>query len=851
MAFNESRFLERTLIALVIISLVSFAYYFTISDLDEVENRYANRRVLLVKLLAREIVDMLNRRMDLTPRLSNLLSEEAVAYALVQQADGAVLAKAENFSIPVGVLESVEETAIKAVHLQLIPFNDTSRTIPMIEAAIPLITLTEKKVVLRVGFFRSAEEKNLNHVKFRNSLIFAILMLGLATYWYVRMHNTSNLQHTLLGGTALAILLLFLGTRMTIQNWYDQHWRQNFVRHGLYVAKMFAPPAVRFIETGEEKDLKEAYDLVSVDDDFSLISVIKDDQIIFHSDPTMVGQKIEIDQNYSRSLNYDHPIIFKLGLQDMHEAYVPLMKGTRRLGTLRAAFRNSSPYEPLYVLRNKIVFIFLGGLIILLFLMHLLSKRVSKEVSWFIKAMEKVTAGDLNQQIFIERNDELGQMAHAFNFMLMSMKERDMIGKGLQQYVSKSIVDRTLKALSDSDKNGEKVFTVSIFVYFSGIDDSIERIEGQRIFSFIQEAFETVRKICHHRREVSLQLLPSGILAVFHHSNKHDTLLNSLNAARMIAKDLGRKPDMPFSPKITLHAAEMVKGKITGEDGAFNLLGDGFIDFRTLSKIQDNDEVIASRDMHILLKDVFEFDELEVLSGDQGRLNAFVLKGFKSSEDMIANFAKYTSWTKVMVLRILKSTADISETERLFAWFEDKDPSVRYHVLEALERQKPNGLCEFLVKIIDEEKEPRVLSRAIRSLGKLGSEEHISCLTEKLRSNDRRVKANTVEALESIGGKRVYEFLNLLVDEQDNRVKANILIALGKYGDMKVFDLLSKMIKDLEPNMRASAAYALGRLGMAQGVEPLINALSDKDPVVRRQVAASLTSLKADLDIDF
>mgnify|MGYP002683345909 CR=1 FL=1 len=75
-------------------------------------------------------------------------------------------------------------------------------------------------------------------------------------------------------------------------------------------------------------------------------------------------------------------------------------------------------------------------------------------------------------------------------------------------------------------------------------------------------------------------------------------------------------------------------------------------------------------------------------------------------------------------------------------------------------------------------------------------------------------------------------------------------VALGKYGDLKVFELLSRMIKDSESNMRASAAYALGKLGMAQGVEPLINALSDKDPMVRRPVVASLTALKADLDVD-
>ena len=58
------------------------------------------------------------------------------------------------------------------------------------------------------------------------------------------------------------------------------------------------------------------------------------------------------------------------------------------------------------------------------------------------------------------------------------------------------------------------------------------------------------------------------------------------------------------------------------------------------------------------------------------------------------------------------------------------------------------------------------------------------------------------------------------------------------------------MIKDPENTMRASAAYALGRLGMAQGVEPLVSALADKDPMVRRQVVASLTALKADLDIE-
>lgn len=848
--FRDSKLLERALILIVILSLTSFAYYFTLADIEEVESRYENRRVMLVKMLAHEVVDSIDRRIDLTPRLSNLLAEEAVAYAAVQQADGALLARSENYSLPVGVLENIEEEALKAPHLRLIPFRDTSRTTSLIEAAIPLITGNNRKYVLRVGFFRESEERRVSQVRFRNTLIFSLFMLALAASWFVRRHHASNLHHTLLGGSALIILLLFMASRVTLQNWYDGQWRETFVRHGLYVAKMFAPAASRLIEAGDDLYIRESLRQLGANEDFAFLAVIKDEQVIFHSDSTLVGASAADDKNYRRSLNAEQPAVYRLPDLDMYETLVPVMNGRHRLGTVKVGWRNASRYEPLAAVRDRLVLLFVVGLLLMMFFMHLLSRRISKEISWFIRAMEQVTAGDLRQNIYIERNDEFGQMAHAFNFMIMSMKERDMIGRGLQQYVSRSIVERTLKALSGSEKNGEKLFAVSMFLYFSGIDEAINRVDGNRIFSAVQECFNCLRKVVQPGPNVTVQMFPSGLLVLFTFSNRHDSLLKALNAARLITRDLGRRQDLPFAPKVTLHAMEMVRGQFGDNTEATAMIGDGFADFRTLARVQDSDEVIASREVNVLLKDVVNFDELEVLSGEQGRMNAFVVGSFKETGELVNCFAGATPWTKIMILRILKSTIEQADPEKLFAWYRDEDPDVRYHVMDVVERISPERSRAFVEKAVTEEGDSRVLSRAIAVLGKVGNEEHIAILTEKLRSGDRRVKANAVEAMEAIGGKRVYEFLNLLVDEQDNRVKANILIALGKYGDLKVFDLLSRMIKDSESNMRASAAYALGKLGMAQGVEPLINALSDKDPMVRRQVVASLTALKADLDID-
>lgn len=847
---RDSRFPERILVLITVLAISSFAYYFTVAEIEEVESRFDNRRVMLVKMLAREMIDLLDRRLDLSPRLSNLLAEEAIAYAAVQQADGALLARAENYSMPIGVLGKIEEEALKTPYLKLIPFRDTSRTVSLLEAAIPLIASNGKKVVLRVGFFKEAQEQRISQIRFRNTLLFSLLLLAFLAYWFVRKHHASNLQHTLLGGSALLILLLFMASRVTLQSWYEQNWRESFIRHSLYVAKMLVPSSLRFIGSNDDKDLRESCRIVSSDEVFASISLIRDERVVFHSDPTLAGASVAEDQNYLKSLNTDQPVIFKLEEQDMFEALIPVIDGRLRVGTLKINLRSSNRYEPLALVRDRLALLFLLTLVVMMFLMHLISRRISKEISWFIQAMEQATAGDLRQNIYIERNDEFGQLAHAFNFMIMSMKERDMVGKGLQQYVSRSIVERTLKALSGNEKKGEKLFAVSLFLYFSGIDEAISRVEGSHIFSAVEECYAVLRRVAQPGQNVDIQLFPSGVLVLFTSASRHDSLLRALNVARLAARDLGRRQDLPFSPKLTMHAMDMVRGHAGDKDNVPALIGDGFGDFRTLARVQDSDEVLASLEIDILLKDVLNFEELEVLSTDQGRMTAYVVGNYKETSELVSIFPTSTSWTKIMILRILKASTEQVESETLFAWFKDTDADVRYHVMDVIERVAADKVRGFVESAVNSETDSKVLSRAIAVLGKVGNEEHVAVLSEKLRSLDRRVKANAVEALEAIGGKRVYEFLNLLVDEQDNRVKANILIALGKYGDLKVFELLSRMIKDPENAMRASAAYALGRLGMAQGVEPLIGALSDKDPMVRRQVVASLTALKADLDIE-
>lgn len=846
----HGRYIERAFLALILITLSSFAYYFTMADVEEVQTRFQNRHALLIKLLTREIGDLLNRRADLTPRLSNLLAEEAVAYAVVQQPGGEVMAKAESGLIAVESLQEIEARALQCTHLMLIQHEDLSRTVPLVEAAMPLVTGNNRKVIVRIGFFRAEEEEKIRQVRFRNMLIFSTLLLGLLAFWVARRRNASGLATAWLGGTGLIVLLLFLSTRMTTQEWYERHWRQSFVHHGMSVAKVVSLAAKRFLKVGEEADLREMQSLLDLDENYAFLAVAKDEQYLFHSDPQMKGATFDPDSAYSRSLNSEMPIMVRMAEEGLYEILVPIIEGQHRLGTLRLGLRNDSGYGPLGILRNRLTLIFLAALLLSLFLVYLLAQRVSRDLGTFIQSMEQVTAGDLRQQVFIDRNDEFSQLAHAYNFMLMSLKERDLLGRGLQNYVSRSIVDKTLRMVTTQDKTGEKVFAVAIFAYFSGLTEAINRNSAPQVLALVREFYQTVRQVCQPGTGCHIQTHMSGILVLFAQQNRHEALMQAVQAAQMLDQSFLKRGEAPFTPRLTLHALEVVHGAIDDEGRDMIWLGEGMLDVRTFSDVQDIDEIIISEETSFLLKDVATLDEFELASSDQGRVRAYIFRGFKPIDTLIRIFPESSPWTKVLVLKILKGQVRAEHVDQLLQWFADPDPNIRYHVMDVLERLRPAGILDFVVRTLNEETEAKVLSKTINVLGKIGNESHVPILAEKLRVDDRRVKANTVEALEAIGGKKVYEFLNLLVDEQDNRVRANILIALGKYGDLRVFELLTTMIKDSDRNMRASAAYALGKLGMAQGVEPLIAALSDKDPVVRRQVVASLTALKADLDIE-
>ncbi len=866
---RRSVFFERAFVGVVVFTLGCFAYYLTQAQTAAVEASHQNQRTIFMRALARDVASLLDKKQSLSARLANVLDEVSVRYAVVQRArDGSVEAKGDGPGESLSLAQVQEALALKARGLTWLPYSDPSGSgETLVEGVLPVMVGSER-LVLRVGFVRDEQDRVLRHIVFRNLLVLAVIVLGFVFYWLIKHRDVASVRVIWLGGAAILVLAAFIASHLLLEHWYDRAWRRQFKKTAIGAGQLMAPVARRFAINERAEDATELAEMRNANDDIAFIAVVKGEKAVFHTEADEIGKSFE-DPHLKGSRNDDVPLLRHSPDDPLDfRVYVPLLQvqGTNagrgsgaatvpqanqplmRVGTLVVGIRAHAWIESRGVLVWQMGLVFLGALGVAFVLVHLISRRLSRDVNVLIHSMEQVTAGDLRQSVYLERHDEVGLLAQTYNFMMLGLRERDMLGKGLQQYVSKSIVNQTLKVIASHENTGEKLFVVGLFAPFHGLGEALNQAKPPDLFTAVRQIVELLRKVAVDAGAAQVQLSLGGAVLLFGGRQKYDALLTAIRCANLLLHRLRDCQGLPFEVPLAIHCFETIHGTLDNEEPTF--WGDVGLDVFALARVQDKDEIFLSEDAGFLLRETAEMNEVEVQGERSVRVKAFAFKGFKPHAELVSLFTNVPVHVRVLILKILRTYAQAEAAEVMMGWFPGADPNVRYAILEALEKLPRTNIVPFVEQVVKEDTDARVLSKAIQLLGRLGNENHVPILAEKLRVTDRRVKANAVEALEKIGGNRVYEFFNLLLDESDNRVKANILISLGKYGDLKVFDLLSRMIKDSDKNMRASAAYALGQLGMAQGVEPLISALSDKDPDVRRQVVASLSRLKADLEID-
>ena len=615
--FNSGLLLEKAFIFLFLFVFLIFSIFFTSLNIKETEKDFNNQRLNYTKKLSEEIRYLLEKRLDISYKLSNALAQNSVAYAVVHSSDGTVLARSEGYALPVGIFEVAEANALKTEFLILTPFKDPSGRFSLIEASLPVFTSEGIRYVLRLGFLRTSEEEKLTNLKLKNTLVFALIFIFFISVRNIHYFSSLNLRYVLLISMTLVMVLLFFVSSFFIRKWFDSAWLDNFISYEcINMSKMLVPSAVNLIEKGDASYIQPYIKQLKENKDFESLSIIKDEVYVYHTDVSKIGVKASGDY-YRQSLNTNKSSVFKIGSSEDYIAMLPVMNGNNRIGTICTVWKNYNAFESFASLRNNLTLIFVFAYLLLYWFISQFSNEFSRLT--LNKASQLDKAGMLNNTISSVISDE--------------------------------------KGLSENTQTA-----ASVFVYFSGIGEAVGKVDKDSLSRSIEDCLTSVKNFLKDKPSYYIKLESDGIFVLFNDKNEQNSVFEAVEFSKFLKNEFNKNESLTFSPKITLHICRLIHviDDKLGEDNN-KYFGDCKIDYKTIAKVQSRNDIIVSEETYELLKGLVKFETMELLSLEQGKYNVFVMGEFNEPKELFEKYGNSSEWTKQMILRILKENSSIDK----------------------------------------------------------------------------------------------------------------------------------------------------------------------------------------------
>jgi signal transduction histidine kinase len=192
------------------------------------------------------------------------------------------------------------------------------------------------------------------------------------------------------------------------------------------------------------------------------ISIISNaDQIIASTNPKKVGSPVgPKKKEMIIKAELGEPVSKEEG--KVYNVIVPVIAGGTHYGYIHLRINAEDVTE--LTKRNffkrigAAIFVFAIGIGIAVFL----SLRYTKPIHSVVNAARLVAAGDLNQNLSVDRRDEIGELTESFNFMVQRLRENKRIEERLREAEHLSAVGQLSRSIAHEIRNPLNFISLSI-----------------------------------------------------------------------------------------------------------------------------------------------------------------------------------------------------------------------------------------------------------------------------------------------------------------------------------------------------------------------------------------------------
>jgi adenylate cyclase len=159
-----------------------------------------------------------------------------------------------------------------------------------------------------------------------------------------------------------------------------------------------------------------------------------------------------------------------------------------------------------------ILFLAVSGTLVLSLLV---TKSVSRPLRKAGSAMEKISEGDLEVEIPVVSNDEIGVMMEGFNRMVEGLRERDSIRDTFGSYLSPDVVTQILRSPEGVNLGGELKEVTILVSDLRHFTSSTANLRPELVLKLVNLYLEKMVDVIMHHRGIIDEFTGDGILAFF------------------------------------------------------------------------------------------------------------------------------------------------------------------------------------------------------------------------------------------------------------------------------------------------------------------------------------------------
>jgi adenylate cyclase len=217
------------------------------------------------------------------------------------------------------------------------------------------------------------------------------------------------------------------------------------------------------------------------------------------------------------------------------------------------------------------------------FLVFVFSTTITNPIEKLQQLTEEIADGnfEVSAKEVIKSNDEMGELAVAFDNMTLGLKERDKIKNVMNKFHGSAVADELIN--SDVEKRGSRKDCVIYFSDIRGFTDFSERHEAEEVVEMLNDYFEIMVGIIIRNGGVVDKFIGDAIMAVWGApSGTPEDPQKAINACLEMRKalvgfneDRIAKGKEPIKVGMGLHAGDVISGTLgSSERMEFTVIGD-------------------------------------------------------------------------------------------------------------------------------------------------------------------------------------------------------------------------------------------------------------------------------------